>query len=95
LEWVAIKCAAQNRVVSGTVHRRPDGERHLASAIQTFKQPRPAFSATARRLPQEGQTKPSGQRRLDKNGATRLVGELSLQGELVCGLHILALKLRT
>src|SRR5450830_1885485 len=70
LECVVIRCAAQNHAVSGSLERcivvpavievcRPQS-RH------SYKRGR-LFSTAARRLPQSGQTKPSGQRRLTKN----------------------------
>ena len=70
-----MRCAAQNHAVSGSLERciavpavievcRPQS-RH------SYKRGR-LFSAAMRRLPQTGQTKPSGQRRLNKN-ATQLV----------------------
>jgi hypothetical protein len=67
-----MRCAAQNHAVSGSLERcivvpavtevcRPQS-RHSCKRGRLF-------SPTARRLPQPGQTKPSGQRRLNKNAA--------------------------
>ena len=74
LECVAIKCAAQNHIVSGNFDRciavpavsevcRPQS-RHSNRRGQLFK-------ATARPLPHAGQTNPSGQRRAKRNPAQR------------------------
>ena len=74
LECVAMRCAAQNHAVSGSLERciavpavievcRPQS-RH------SYKRGR-LFSTAARRSLQPGQMKPSGQRRLNKN-ATQL-----------------------
>src|SRR5712671_3957659 len=46
LECVAIRCAAQNHTISGNldrVHRRPGGERRLATAVKAFVGVRPAL----------------------------------------------------
>jgi hypothetical protein len=67
-------CAAQNHVVSGSLERciivpavtevcRPQS-RHSCKRGRLF-------SPTARRLPQPGHTKPSGQRRLNKKDVTQ------------------------
>src|ERR1700686_1138130 len=67
-----MRCAAQNHVVSGSLERcivvpavtevcRPLS-RHSCKRGRLF-------SPTARRLPQPGHTKPSGQRRLNKKAA--------------------------
>jgi hypothetical protein len=72
LECVAMRCAAQNQVVSGSFERciavpavievcRPQSK-------HSYKRAR-LFNVAARRLPQRGQMKPSGQRRLNKNAA--------------------------
>src|SRR5271169_3369616 len=69
LEWVVMRCAAQNHAVSGSLDRcitvpavievcRPQS-RH------SYK-PGRLFRATTRRSPQTGQTKPSSQRRLNR-----------------------------
>src|SRR6266550_2530862 len=74
LECVVMRCAAQNHAVSGSLERcitvpavievcRPQS-RH------SYKRGR-LLRAAMRRLPQTGQTKPSGQRRLNKK-ATQL-----------------------
>ncbi len=72
LECVVIRCAAQNHVVSGNLERcitvpavtevcRPQS-RHSCKRGRLF-------SAATRRLPQAGQTKPSGHRRLNMKAA--------------------------
>src|SRR5271166_6386444 len=72
LEWVAIKCAAQNHVVSGNLERciavpavievcRPQS-RHSNRRGRLF-------NATPRGSPHAGQTKPPGQRHLNRNAA--------------------------
>src|SRR6516162_1316610 len=72
LEWVAMRCAAQNHVVNGSLERcivvpavtevcRPHS-RHSCKRGRLF-------SPTTRRLPQPGHTKPSGQRCLNKKAA--------------------------
>src|SRR6267154_5775304 len=72
LEWVVIRWAAQNHVVRGSLDRciavpavtevcRPQS-RH------SYKRG-PLFNAAKRCLPQAGQTKPSGQRRLNMKAA--------------------------
>src|SRR5271169_6109561 len=72
LEWVVMRCAAQNHAVSGSLDRcitvpavievwRPHS-RH------SYKRGR-LFRAATRRSPQTGQTKPSGQRRLNRKAA--------------------------
>ena len=72
LEWVAMRCAAQNHVVSGSLERcitvpavaevcRPQSRHSYVYAR--------LFSAAARCSPQPGQTKPFGQRRSDKKAA--------------------------
>src|SRR5271166_669101 len=68
LEWVVMRWAAQNHVVRGNLDRciavpavtevcRPQS-RHSYKRVRLF-------NVTKRRLPQAGQTKPSGQRRLN------------------------------
>src|SRR5271169_5966919 len=72
LEWVVMRCAAQNHAVRGSLDRcitvpavievcRPQS-RH------SYKRGR-LFRVATRRSPQIGQTKPSGQRRLNKKAA--------------------------
>src|SRR5271155_3713328 len=74
LECVAIKCAAQNHIVSGNFDRciavpavsevcRPQSK-HSNRRGRLFK-------ATARPLPHGGQTNPPGQRRAERNAAQR------------------------
>ena len=53
----------------GTMHRRARRDRGLSATIEAFVQTRSALQHPARRLPQPGQMKPSGQRRSNKNAA--------------------------
>src|ERR1700693_1464580 len=88
LECVVIRCAAQNHVVSGNLERcitvpavtevcRPQS-RHSCKRGRLF-------SAATRRLPQAGQTKPSGHRRLDMKAAQLASSENAVGLVLVDG----------
>ena len=81
LEWVAMRCAAQNHMVKDSFERCI-----TVPAVTDVWRPQPRhsyvcarlFSRAARPPPQAGQTKPSGQRR-----SNRKVAQLVSSGKLV------------